>query len=275
MHPPRTAALALALALAGAAGAAGAAPAPPTARQIVARSLTARGGAARFAAVRSYHFRGRLMLAQGAVPLEVWGTVRPARIRMELRLPQGRLVQAWDGRQAWQIAPGGATAAVLSAAAARQLQDQALNGLDLIAAPEAAEALAGQGELDGHAYLAVRFTLATGDSFTQYFDTRTWLAFHELYPGGVESISDYRRVGGLLLPFRYVSGAAGKPGTPLVRSAVQLNPAIPAALFAPPGGAGKSGPGQAAPGPRSGLRHHTTKGRTRLPPPPAPTPGPS
>lgn len=235
MHTPRTAALLLALAQAGAiSGAAGAAPAALTARQVVARSLRARGGEAGFAAVRGYHFRGALALAGGPAAIEVWGTVRPARIRMELKLPQGTLVQGWDGGAAWEIAPGESRALALSGAEAKQVQDQALNGLDLIATPEATAALAGGGELDGHAYIAVRFTLPTGDSFTQFFDRRTWLAFHELYPGGVESISDYRRVGGLLLPFRYVSGPAGRPGTALARSEVDLNPAIAASVFSPP-----------------------------------------
>ncbi len=222
---------ALALAFAGASAAA-----PTlTARQVIARSLAARGGAARFAAVHAFHFRGRLELPRGPAGLEVWGGVRPARIRIELTLPQGKLVEAWDGKQAWQLAPGAAAPVVLSGAAARQLQDQALNGVDLIAAPGVAVALAGAGRQQGHAYVAVRFTLPTGDRFTQFFDTRTWLAFHESYPGGVESISDYRRVGGLLLPFRYVSGPPGRPGAPLVRMAMRLDPAIAPALFALPG----------------------------------------
>ena len=223
--------------LAGLALVLGVAAVPPaglTARQVVARSLAARGGAARFAAVRTYHFRGQLRLARGPVGIEVWGEVRPARIRIELALPQGRLVQAWDGRRAWQLAPGARAAASLSGAAAKQLQDQALNGVDLIAAGGAQAALAGEGSLGGRRYVAVRFTLATGDSFTQFFDTRTWLAFHELYPGGVESISDYRRVDGLLLPFRFASGPAGQPGTPLVRSEMDLNARIAPSRFEPP-----------------------------------------
>jgi hypothetical protein len=230
MKAARIAGSGLALAFAGVSLAA------PTlnARQVIARSLAARGGAAGFAAIHSFHFRGRLDLPAGAAALNVWSEVRPARIRIEVTLPQGRLAQGWDGIQAWQLAPGAKTAVILSGSAARSLHDQALNGVDLIADRGIAARLAGQGRLDGHHYVAVRFTLPTGDSFTQYFDTHTWMAFHELYPGGVESISDYRRVGGLLLPFRYVSGPAGKPGTPLVRSSVVLNPAIPPARFAVP-----------------------------------------
>jgi hypothetical protein len=94
--------------------------------------------------------------------------------------------------------------------------------------------LAGSGRLDGHDYDKIQFTLPTGDIFTQYIDTHTWLAFHEEYPGGVEEIGEYQRTGGLLLPMRFVSGPAGRPGTPLVREQISLNPAINPAMFSRP-----------------------------------------
>ncbi|HVA62808.1 MAG TPA: hypothetical protein VNF74_03705 [Terriglobales bacterium] len=83
----------------------------------------ARGGAARFAAVHSLSFTGRLVLAGGkAAPLAVWLAPHLSRIRIELTLPAGKLVQGYDGFQAWQIAPGETQAQPLAGAAARQVE---------------------------------------------------------------------------------------------------------------------------------------------------------
>ena len=225
----------LVVAMLGLASATGQTGAPMTAQQVVANSLKARGGAARFAAVHTLSFVGHLDLGGGkTAPLQVSLASHPNRIRVELSLPAGTLVQGYDGTQAWQIAPGQTTAEVLTGLGAKQVEDQALNFVDLLTAANTRTELLGQGTLDGHDYYKVGFTLPTGDGFIQYIDARTWLAFHEEYPGGVEDISDYRPVQGLLLPFRYVSGPPGQPGTVLSRESVQINPPLAATLFARP-----------------------------------------
>ena len=209
---------------------------PVTAKQVVANSLKARGGAAAFAAVHSFHFKGHLELGDSNAPLEVWGADRPARIRVEVTLPNGKLTQGYDGTTAWEIDPGQTAARVLSGAEANHVKDQALGFLDLLSAPGNTVEMLGQGTLDGHAYDKLGITVgATGDGFVQYVDTTTWLAFHEEYPGGIEEIGDYRKVGGLLLPFHYVSGPPGEKGTPLVRETMELDPAVPAGEFKAPG----------------------------------------
>jgi hypothetical protein len=207
---------------------------PLTARKVVENSLAARGGAARFAAVHSLSFRGHLDLGQGnSAPLAVWMTVQPPRIRIELSLPQGKMVQGYDGKTAWMLPPGQTSVQFLAGDQARSLQDQAMSGVDLLATANT-PVLVGSGSLDGHNYDKLQFTLPTGDTFVQYIDTHTWLAFHEEYPGGVEDISQYQRIGGLLLPMRFVSGPAGRPGTPLVREQMSLNPVIAPTLFSRP-----------------------------------------
>ncbi len=205
-----------------------------TASQVVANSLQARGGAARFAAIHSLSFVAHLELGGKPAPLRVWLASRPFRIRIELTLPAGKLVQGYDGAHAWQIAPGGSQAEPLTGLGARQVQDQALNFVDLLTAANTRTELLGQGTLDGHHYYKVGFTLPTGDDFVQFIDAHTWLAFHEEYPGGVEEISDYRPVQGLLFPFRYVSGPPGQPGTPLLREAIVINPPLDPKLFVRP-----------------------------------------
>lgn len=206
----------------------------PTAQQVVEHSLRARGGAAKFAAVRSMHFTGSLALEKGSAALEVWALARPYRIRVELQLPEGKLVQGYDGTTAWEIDPGKTQARVLSGKEATNVQDQALGFVDMMTAPDTQVVLLGTADISGHPCYKLRFTLPTGDSFVQYVNQHTWLVNHEEYPGGVEDISDYRRVDGLLLPFRYVSGPVGQPSAPLVRDKVELNRKIVPALFQVP-----------------------------------------
>lgn len=214
---------------------AGAQTAPaPTAQQVVEHSLRARGGAAKFAAVRSMHFTGTLALEKGSAGIEVWAMPRPYRIRVELQLPEGKFVQGYDGTTAWEIDPGKTQARVLAGTEATNVQDQALGFIDMMTAPDTQVALLGLVEESGRSCYKLRFTLPTGDSFVQYVDQRTWLVNHEEYPGGVEEISDYRRVDGLLLPFRYVSGPVGQPGAPLTRDKIELNLRVDPRLFVVP-----------------------------------------
>lgn len=132
------------------------------------------------------------------------------------------------------MAPGSTRAVKADPATARQIEDQANGFPDLLADPAAKCELLGQGKLAGHDYYKLRVTIATGSQFTVYVDSHTWLEFHEEYPGGVEEISDYRRVGGVLLPFQFVSGPVGMPAATLTREQITLNPRIPASTFAMP-----------------------------------------
>lgn len=205
-----------------------------TAKRVVAKSLAARGGAAKFAAVRSLRFTGHLQLENGPAAIQVWTASKPYRVRIELQLPQGRFVQGYDGTTAWEIDPGKTQARVLAGREAMQVEDQALAFVDLMADPVDKLELLGTETVDGRPCYVLRFTFPTGDQFTQYVDAKTWLVNHEDYPGGFETISDYRKVDGLLLPFRYVSGPKGQPGAPLVRERIVLNEKLDPTLFRAP-----------------------------------------
>ncbi|MGH9418118.1 MAG: hypothetical protein ACRD01_15965 [Terriglobales bacterium] len=202
-----------------------------SARQIVANNLRVRGGAARFEAVRSFRLRGELRLAKPA-KVQVWFASAPERIRIEVDLPQGKLAQGWDGTRAWQQLAGQTASAYVNGAPAKQIEDQALNGLDLFTAPGVKVALVDRTVWKGKSCYRLRITIpATGDQFIQYVDAQSWLVIHEEYPGGVEDIGDYRRTGGLLLAFAYASGPPGKPKVVLQREEMVLNPRLPAGLF--------------------------------------------
>lgn len=205
----------------------------PSAQTLLQRTLQARGGAARFAAIRTLVTSGYLTLPGGHAKFLVRQQA-PNLFRIDLSLPQGTLVQAYDGRRAWQIDPGSTQPHWLTGPAAKQIEDQALGFIDMAIAPERVHtqvASAGAGTLRGHAYQAVHFTLATGDQFTQYFDATTGLQFFEEYPGGTETVGDYRRIGGLLFPFLYVNAPDSPHPVRLQRESIQLNQPLDPALF--------------------------------------------
>ncbi len=206
-----------------------------TARQVVDHNLEARGGAQGFAAIHSLSFTGILQFGSGqSAPMSVWLTTQPARIRIEILLPAGKMIEAYDGTRAWQMSPGSTAAIVLHGAAAWRVRDQALNGADLLPNPNAQPHLVGTGTRAGHRYYIVSFALATGDVFTYSIDSLTWLSFQETYPGGVEEVADYQRTGGLLLPTKLIGGPTSPHPTTLVIQHTAFNTPIPAARFQMP-----------------------------------------
>ncbi len=205
----------------------------PLAQKLLARTLAARGGATRLAAIRTLVTSGFLTLPSGRAKLLV-RLQAPDLFRADLSLPQGKLVQAYDGQRAWQIDPGATQPHWLTGPAAKQVEDQALGFVDMAVVPERVHtsvAYAGSGILRGRRYEALRFTLSTGDQFTQFFDAKTGLQFFEQYPGGTETVGDYRRVDGLLFPCLYVSAPDSPHPVRLQRESISLDQPLDPALF--------------------------------------------
>jgi outer membrane lipoprotein-sorting protein len=75
-----------------------------TADEIVARNLQAKGGADRLKALTSLKMSGRITLQGRELPITIY-TKRPNFSRQEMVLPEGRIVQAFDGTSAWVINP--------------------------------------------------------------------------------------------------------------------------------------------------------------------------
>lgn len=214
-----------------------------TARQVLDHNLEARGGADGFAAIHSLSFTGILQFGSGqSAPMSVWLTTQPARIRIEILLPRGKMIEAYDGSRAWQLNPGSTIAVLLHGAAAWRVRDQALNGADLLPNRDAQPRLVGAGTRAGHRYYVISFALATGDVFTQSIDSVTWLSFHETYPGGDEEVGDYQRTGGLLLPTKLICGPISSRPTTLVIQHTAFNTPIPAARFQMPAAPARRGP---------------------------------
>src|SRR5215470_5471031 len=78
-----------------------------TVDELVAKHVEARGGAAQLRSVQSVRLTGKLVFTgQFGVELRVMELIkRPGQIRQEVSIQGLTAVQAWDGKDGWQISP--------------------------------------------------------------------------------------------------------------------------------------------------------------------------
>ncbi len=97
-----------------------------TVDEIVAKNLQAKGGAEKWQSVKTVKMTGKIAAQGQEMPLTVYAK-RPNLNRQEISLPDGKVVQAFDGTTAWvinpmmgsdvpQVVPGGAADLMKNAA---------------------------------------------------------------------------------------------------------------------------------------------------------------
>jgi hypothetical protein len=216
----------------------------PPADSVIARYLAARGGAARVRGVRAERMAGRMTFASGLSGVDTVELARPLRIRTTIHFGDRVLVQGYDGRTAWTINPfaGDTAAHALDPGTAKNviagadmdgpLVDHAARGIGV--------ALAGLDTADGRPAWALRVTRPDSTTDTYFVDTASnlvtkWQGNRTMddTPVVFETwFRDYRRVDGLMFPFRLVSDTRGRPGTQRMDfDTVQVNAPIPDARF--------------------------------------------
>jgi len=213
------------LLLAGALLEAGAARAL-TVDEVVARNLQARGGAAKLAAVRSLRLTGAASFTFGDNKIDArWAALqkRPGMVRTEVSLQGLTAVDAFDGRDGWEVQPfsGRRDAHRTSADEAKDLQRNAEIGGPLAAAAEKGHRIEylGTDDLDGTPAHKLRVTRKDGDVQYVFLDPDYFLEIRivtESKVRGVERINEtdlgaYEQVAGVWFPFSVESGEKGKP----------------------------------------------------------------
>lgn len=206
---------ALAVAWACLAGAAEAQTTSAAARQVFARAQAASGGAA-WNSVAGLHEAGRI----DGVAYERW--LDPIRWgdRMETHEPAGRRVHGYNGMADWQILPSGqivATDARASLAQARTAAYLGVHGFFFPSRFAADTDHLGVREASGRSFDVVRVTPLGGEPRELWFDRRSSLLGRIVDRTGAQpvttEVSDYRRVGAVLLPHRFVSDRGGRAET--------------------------------------------------------------
>lgn len=194
----------------------------PSADEIIARQLAARGGLDKLKAIQTLRMEGKQLVYGGAIQLHVVEVKkRPGAVRVEATLQGLTAVQAYDGATAWQIQPfqGRRDPEQLSADDAKDLADEAdIDGplVDYKAKGGHVEYL-GTEDLDGSSTYKLRLTEKSGDQLTYYIDTDTLMTLRVATKrflrgredNSVTDFGDYEKIAGVYFPLESESGPPG------------------------------------------------------------------
>ncbi|HET9796240.1 MAG TPA: sialidase [Thermoanaerobaculia bacterium] len=204
-----------------------AAPSPLTVDEIVAKNVAARGGEEKLKAIHSLRLTGKVTFAFGDNQIEaVFGQVqkRPGMIRQEVTLQGLTAVDAYDGKEGWNLQPfqGRRDAQKHTADENRQLAEQAdIEGplVDWKQKGHTVEYL-GTEDIDGTPALKLRVNLKGGNTEYVYLDPDYFLEIRTetiTRVRGAEQITDsdlgsYGQIDGAWFPFSIEQSQPGGGG---------------------------------------------------------------
>ncbi len=226
---------------------AAAAAAGQTADELIEKNIAARGGLEKIRAVQSMRLTGKMTMGEETVP-SVLELKRPNKSRWEFTIGGRTAVQAFDGKSGWTIMPfeGKTEPEEMSAEDEKEVEQQA----DMDGPLVDYKAKGSRIELVGHDPALrpedwkLKVTLKSGEVRFVYLDSKTYLQTlsvmtRKLDGSDVEirsRISDYREVGGLMLPHSFSASAGrGAPPQTLTFDRIELNVPIDDSRFRMPG----------------------------------------
>ena len=194
-----------------------------TADELALRNVAAKGGLDKLNAIRSLRLTGKLRVNGGALELGYVELVkRPGSIRYEAQLQGLTRVQAYDGREAWQINPfqGRKDPERLSADDAKALGENAADFTGVLVDYKAKNYTLdylGTEDIDGTQAHKLRVTRPNGDVTYVYLDPDYFLEIrtvnrrieHGVPNETVTDYGDYEEVAGVYVPFSLESGPKG------------------------------------------------------------------
>lgn len=228
-----------------------AAPAP-TAADLVAKNLSARGGATALAAINTLEFDGKF-IAPGDFQLTYHATrARDAggdQMRDDLTVQGLTIIQAYDGRLAWKVNPfqGRKDAELMSADEARAQADAGLIDGALLASLHDGSSVRylGREDFDGTDTYKLQVRQQDGDQYDYLLDPDTFLeirATEMRQVRGAQTITDYEfgdyeKVGGVYFPMAIDIWQPTQPGqrARILIASATANPILAASSFAQPG----------------------------------------
>lgn len=172
---------------------------------------------------------------------------RPRQMRVEIKAHDATAIQVYDGSVGWKLRPylGRHEVEPYSAYEQRLAQSQQeLDGplIDYAAKGTRIE-LAGVDPVDERDAYKLKLTLKNGDQLTLWIDAQTFLDVRLAVPHSfdgkerlvVTTMSDYRKVGNIMLPFALEDRFAGATTSQRIDiQQVSVNPALPDSRFAKP-----------------------------------------
>jgi len=230
------------------AGAALAVPASAqTVDEVIAKNLEARGGLDKIKAVQSMKLTGKMTVGPGIEAPVTLELKKPSSVRLEITFQGNTGVQAYDGKTGWGISPMAAKKdpEPMSADDLKDMDEQADMDGPLVdfKAKGHSVVLMGKEKVEGSDAYKLKLTLKTGDIRTIYIDADSYLELKTEARRTVrgseidtESVSsDYKEVGGLILPYTIQQGAKGQAQKQTITvEKIELNVPIDDARFKMP-----------------------------------------
>ncbi len=220
----------------------------PTTDGLIARHVQARGGDAALAAIHTLEMSGTMRPPGFSADLVYREVIaRPGSVRIETTLQGLTPIQAYDGRNGWQIQPfqGRKDAEALSSDDDKGLQEEAdfEDGLVNWKAKGSTIDNLGEVDVDGGPTYALRVDLKNGDQETYYIDPDSYLTVRVVTRQlirGAESLTetdygDYEKVDGVYFPFEVDSGPKGSSELQRITyKAIRANLPLSPTLFQEP-----------------------------------------
>lgn len=224
-----------------------------TVDEIIAKNVQARGGAEKLKSVQSIKSTATMAIGPGMEAPGVLVQKRPMLARLEFTVQGLTAVQAYDGKNAWQIMPflGKKDPELMSADEAKETEEMAdIDGplVDYKSKGHQVELL-GKEKIEGTDAFKIKATLKNGDVQTIYIDSDSFLEIKEETKRTVRgsdqivesAIGDYKEVNGIMLPFAIESGVKGSAEKQkLTITKVELNVPADDSMFKMPAVAPKT-----------------------------------
>ncbi len=184
-----------------------------TADELVAKYLDARGGLDKIHAITTLKLEGKLRIGGQFELSFVSYQKAPDSTRFEATIQGLTQIQAWDGRDAWQISPfqGRRDPEKMSEDDARPLADDATIGGPLVDWKASGSTLSylGTEDIDGTQAHKLKVTLKNGDIEYVYLDPDHFLEIRRVsqltvrgtHLKSTTDFGDYERINGVYFPF--------------------------------------------------------------------------
>lgn len=221
--------------------------------QLVAKNIEAKGGAQAVDALDSVKLSGKMLVNQGQLEFGFTQIKKePGAVRSEISLQGMTMVQAFDGKEGWQISPfqGRKDPEKMSADDTKSMIEDAEIAGPLVDWKEKGSTVEylGTEDVDGTLAHKLKVTRKNGDVSYVYLDPDHFLEIRivsQRVEKGVQvetetDLSDYEKVNGVYLPFAIEAGRkGGSDKQKLILEKAEGNVPVDDAIFKFPAGPAK------------------------------------
>ncbi|MBZ5530588.1 MAG: outer membrane lipoprotein-sorting protein [Acidobacteriia bacterium] len=226
-----------------------------TVDEIVAKNIAAKGGLSKLKALQTARITGSSAIGEMQAGF-VLVQKRPDKVRQEISIQGLTMVQAYDGKNGWQIVPftGKKDPEPMSGDELKAIQEQADFDSPLVDYKQKGHKveLVGKEQVDKAGTFHLRLTLKNGSVRELYLDDHSFLEIkteEKINQGGQQAVSvstmgDYKEVEGMMVPFsieQRIKDGQG-PGQKLAIQKVEFNVRVDDSVFVLPAPAPQPAP---------------------------------